>query len=48
MLQDICDNIIAMGLPAESFFQSVGRNPLPQVVSYLKEKHDNCYKIYNL
>jgi hypothetical protein len=37
-----------MGLPADSFIQSVARNPLDTVVKYLKEKHGGCYKIYNL
>ena len=46
--QDICENVIAMGLPADSFLQSVARNPLDTVARYLKEKHGGCYKIYNL
>ena len=37
-----------MGLPAESFLQSVARNPLDKVARYLKEKHGGYYKIYNL
>lgn len=45
---DICDNIIAMGLPAQKFIDAMARNPLDVVQRYLKENHNNAYKIYNL
>jgi phosphatidylinositol-3,4,5-trisphosphate 3-phosphatase/dual-specificity protein phosphatase PTEN len=47
-IEDICDKIIAMGLPAKSLFESIARNPLDEVSSFLKEAHKGNYKIYNL
>ncbi|XP_020713029.1 uncharacterized protein LOC101450346 [Ceratitis capitata] len=43
----ICDNIIAMGYPADNI-ESIFRNRLEDVYKFLQEIHQNHYKIYNL
>ncbi|XP_037960504.1 dentin sialophosphoprotein isoform X2 [Teleopsis dalmanni] len=43
----ICDNIIAMGYPADNI-ESIYRNRLEDVYKFLEENHYDHYKIYNL
>jgi phosphatidylinositol-3,4,5-trisphosphate 3-phosphatase/dual-specificity protein phosphatase PTEN len=37
-----------MGYPAEKVLQAFIRNPIEKVSNYLKEKHLESFKIYNL
>lgn len=37
-----------MGMPTDKVFESVARNPLTDVANFLKEKHGNSFKVYNL
>ena len=43
----ITDNIIAMGLPCTGR-TAMYRNPLTEVVAFLKKYHQDQYKLYNL
>jgi hypothetical protein len=46
--KDITKDIIAMGMPSDKVFERVARNPLSDVAKFLKEKHGNSFKVYNL
>ena len=44
----ITPRILAMSYPAEKFVQKVYRNDINEVGSFLKEKHNGKFWIYNL
>lgn len=44
----ITDNIIAMGYPADKTIQTIIRNHINHVSKFLRERHQNSYKIFNL
>lgn len=46
--KDITKNLIAMGYPSDKTFQKFIRNEIETVSKYLNEKHENCFKIFNL
>ena len=46
-LSYVTENIIAMGYPSESMV-SMFRNFWDDVKSFLKENHEDHYKVYNL
>lgn len=44
----ICDNIIAMGYPADKTIQTIIRNHITHVSKFLIERHPDSFKIFNL
>ena len=44
----ITPRVLAMSFPASTVVEKAYRNPIETVAQFLKEKHQNKYKVFNL